>query len=306
MANNNLTIGIPCYNCKKTLEKTLNSINSQTEQPYEIIFIDDASTQDYEEIFEKFRNLNIRYIKLEKNIRIGAVRAKIVNETKTKYLTMIDSDDMFYSVDVVSYFKEQIKTKKFDLFFTEFIQEGPDKKLRKYENSFVGCHGKIYNLDFMKKNNINFPPLTAHEEGYVNRSFSYYNGKVLQDEKITYFWHWNPKGITRTSDVMYKYFLDYAESVRLNLIDHPEKNLQEPLLSIYTYYDSMYKKYGNNKQIQEYKKFILENFKWSYKKMKDFISKERSSYNITLLKVGGKNYIPHKNILKFLKENEVE
>lgn len=182
----NLTIGIPCYNCLKTVEKTLQSINIQNEQPYEIIFCDDASTQDYSKLLKQFSSLNIRYVRMDKNSGVGAVRARIVDEAKTKFLTMIDSDDTFYSVDVIEFFHEEISLRDFDMLITNFIQELPDNENIIFGTPFIGCHGKIYNLDFLKRQNINFPPLRAHEEGFVNRSIALH-GNVLKNEKVTYF-----------------------------------------------------------------------------------------------------------------------
>jgi glycosyltransferase involved in cell wall biosynthesis len=97
----NLTVGIPCYNCFSTLEKTLQSINIQTLKPYEVILLDDNSTEDYKNILEKFPELNIRHIKTKENKGVGSARATIVDETKTKYLTMIDADDYFFHVNVL-------------------------------------------------------------------------------------------------------------------------------------------------------------------------------------------------------------
>lgn len=101
-----ITVGIPVYNAKNTLKDTLMSIAVQTEQPKEILIVDDGSTESYDDILVLFDN--IRYIKLDKNGGVGKVRQTIVNECKTKYLTMIDSDDIFANAFAIQNFQDLI------------------------------------------------------------------------------------------------------------------------------------------------------------------------------------------------------
>lgn len=105
---------------------------------------------------------------------------------------------------------------------------------------------------------------------------------------------------------MYKYFLDYVESVRLNSLDK-EYRLEKPLITIYTYYDKMLQVYGEkDENLKRYKEKILKIFEWDYNLIKNFIQKNKKEYEETIIGAGGRGYIPQKNILKFLKENGVD
>ena len=62
---------IPAYNCSRTLAKTLSSLVAQTDNNFNVIVVDDCSTEDLETIVNSFKNLlNITYIKNETNSQL--------------------------------------------------------------------------------------------------------------------------------------------------------------------------------------------------------------------------------------------
>lgn len=252
-----LTVGIPCYNCGETIEKTLQSINIQTLKPHEVLIVDDCSTENYETIFSKFPEINIRHIRLNKNQGVGYVRSKIVDETKTKYLTMIDSDDYFFHVNVIWFFQNSIESEDFDFLTTVFVREEEDKSQVVPDNQNATCHSKLYNVGFMKKNKINFPAINAFEEGSVNRIL-YKTGKCLQSNNRTYFWTYNKKGLTKKEDMLYERFIDYCKSFleQKKHIEISEEDISGIKLELFM----LKQNYGSTEKIQEYEKFVKENF----------------------------------------------
>ncbi len=62
-----VTVIIPTYNRAKLIVSALNSIFAQTYQNYEILVMDDASTDNTEEVIRELHSEKIRYYKLEKN-----------------------------------------------------------------------------------------------------------------------------------------------------------------------------------------------------------------------------------------------
>jgi glycosyltransferase involved in cell wall biosynthesis len=70
-----IDIIIPAYNCSKTLYKTLSSLETQTDNNFKVIVVDDCSTEDIASIIkEKQSHLNITYIRKEKNEGCGMAR----------------------------------------------------------------------------------------------------------------------------------------------------------------------------------------------------------------------------------------
>lgn len=297
----NLTVGIPCYNCSDTIERTLLSIYKQSEKPYEIIFVDDNSSEEYEEIFLKFPDLNIKYIKLKENKGIGFVRSVIVDNTKTSFLTMIDADDYFYFPEVFSFLNYHCSIGNFDLLTTPFLKEEKNSDIKIYPWTYVGCHGKVYNLNFFKRNNINFPNLRLHEEGFVNRIL-YRVGKVVHIENPIYFWAYNKKSQTRQEDPMLRYFIEYCESFKKEMEYFKEYNI-EYLISIFTFWEQIRLKYPQDLRLKKYKKYLKENFIWDYDKIKNFQTENNKRY-LEIIKHNFLYDVELKNdIFDFIKES---
>ena len=59
-----IDIIIPAYNCSKTIGKTLASLVAQTNNDFNVIIVDDCSTEDFRPIIRDYEKiLNIKYIK---------------------------------------------------------------------------------------------------------------------------------------------------------------------------------------------------------------------------------------------------
>lgn len=90
-----LSIIVPVYNTGKYIKKCLDSLVNQTLKNFEIIIVNDCSTDNSEEIILDYINLynNIKYKKLNKNHGVGYAR-KIGSElAEAEYIAFIDSDD---------------------------------------------------------------------------------------------------------------------------------------------------------------------------------------------------------------------
>ena len=91
-----ISIIIPIYNTQKYIEKCLRSLEKQTMKNFEIILVNDGSTDNTEKIVKRYinehKNLNIIYIKKE-NEGLASARNCGVTRAKGKYISFLDSDD---------------------------------------------------------------------------------------------------------------------------------------------------------------------------------------------------------------------
>ena len=102
--NPKISAVIPCHNCKEFLLRAIRSIQNQNFTDFEIVIVDDFSTDDSLSYIEKLQKEEprIRIVKNKKNmgflfsISIGPLF------TKGKYIFPIDSDDIFLDKDVFS------------------------------------------------------------------------------------------------------------------------------------------------------------------------------------------------------------
>ena len=91
-----VTIGIPFYNCGATLANTVRSVFAQTFQDWELILLDDGSTDNSLSIAHSIRDSRVKVISGGINKGIGARRREIVDMTQTDYLAWQDADDLMH------------------------------------------------------------------------------------------------------------------------------------------------------------------------------------------------------------------
>lgn len=93
-----LTVAICVYNAERYIEETLKSVMNQTFQGFELLIVNDCSTDSSVALVEKFFKENSRQyelVKFEENRGIGYARNFVLNYAKTKYLLFLDADDLF-------------------------------------------------------------------------------------------------------------------------------------------------------------------------------------------------------------------
>ena len=97
MTQTNISIITPNYNSSLYVSQTIESVLKQTYPHWEMIIIDDCSTDNSIQIIEQYiQNDNrIKLLKLEKNSGPVVARNKGITNAKGRYLTFIDSDDVW-------------------------------------------------------------------------------------------------------------------------------------------------------------------------------------------------------------------
>jgi len=88
-----VSICIPTFNRKDYLAETLESIYSQTYKDYEVLVVDDGSTDGTKEMLEE-RGYNLRY-HWQENAGNAAARNTLLKMAQGKYVAFLDSDDLF-------------------------------------------------------------------------------------------------------------------------------------------------------------------------------------------------------------------
>ncbi len=203
-----LSVIIPAYNCRDTIERLLDSICIQDTENTEIIICDDNSTDNFMEKVEPYRNrLNIVYLKTkEREIHCpGNTRMDGLEKATGEWITFIDNDDLFEE-NVFKYVKNGIKesgeTRLLQTPFREYYPESDSFGLI-VDNGITWLHGKFYNRQFLIDNDIHFEEnLKSHEDLYFNSQvLSYFRCNNLNYSIMhyyTYKWVFNPNSISRS------------------------------------------------------------------------------------------------------------
>ncbi|WP_455671791.1 glycosyltransferase family 2 protein [Phocaeicola sp.] len=184
-----VTIAIPLYNTEEYIKEALSSALNQTLEHIEILIINDCSTDNSLAVVEEMNNSNarddisVRIISLPANKGIGAVRNISIAEADGKYLFFLDSDD-YISEDCLELMYDKAENIQADIVFSSsetvykdhtekailadrtFTEWGDFQKFcytqrGKYQNT---VWNKLYNLDFIKTNNLHFKEINRGED----------------------------------------------------------------------------------------------------------------------------------------------
>lgn len=105
-----VSIIIPMYNCEITIERCLDSILSQTYKKYEVILVDDGSSDRTSKICEKYTRKYENFLYFyQKNSGPSLARLNGVHKAKNECITFVDADDYIdsdYLKKLVTGFKE--------------------------------------------------------------------------------------------------------------------------------------------------------------------------------------------------------
>jgi glycosyltransferase involved in cell wall biosynthesis len=88
-----VTVIIPTYNRAQFIHLAITSVLAQTFQDYEIVIVDDASTDNTELIVKSFSCEKIRYIRHDKNKGEAEARNTGVKNSQGEFIAFIDDDD---------------------------------------------------------------------------------------------------------------------------------------------------------------------------------------------------------------------
>lgn len=85
-----------CYNCSKYLREAIDSVYAQTYKNWQIIFWDNASTDNSADIANSY-DKRLRYFRGEKTVPLYEARNLALKEATGKYIAFLDCDDMWLS-----------------------------------------------------------------------------------------------------------------------------------------------------------------------------------------------------------------
>lgn len=120
--SNIITVIIPTYNNEDTISRAINSVIAQTFTEWQLIIVNDCSTDNtlniVNEYVEKYPE-KIKVISNKVNQGVGISRLNGINNTKTEYITFLDSDD-YLKNDFLEINHKLAKEKDYDVVYTSF------------------------------------------------------------------------------------------------------------------------------------------------------------------------------------------
>lgn len=94
--NELVSIIMPSYNTAKYIEESIKSVLAQTYTNWELLIVDDCSTDNTDEIVQSFlSDERIKYFKNKYNSGAAISRNRALREAKGKWIAFLDSDDLW-------------------------------------------------------------------------------------------------------------------------------------------------------------------------------------------------------------------
>jgi len=88
-----VSVVVPTYNRAGLLRRAIESVLAQTFTDYELIVVDDGSTDDTEEVLREFRDRRIRVLRSEVNQGVSCARNRGIAAARGEWVAFLDSDD---------------------------------------------------------------------------------------------------------------------------------------------------------------------------------------------------------------------
>ncbi|MCR5557395.1 MAG: glycosyltransferase [Butyrivibrio sp.] len=168
-----ISVVMPIYNTGEQLYKTLMSVLSQTEKDFEVIMVDDCSTDELTRETERtFANFDKRFKLLAQDRNMGAAHCRNIGieSAAGKYIIFFDSDDLFCN-DILAEMLATIEAEDADI-----------------------CIGNFMMLDIVS--NVKSPIYATKKDGVTDRCFSL---KELDENGLSYWMPMQGNKMLRTS-----------------------------------------------------------------------------------------------------------
>ncbi len=95
MVDGLVSIIMPSWNTAGFIAESIQSVINQTYKKWELIIVDDCSTDNTDEVVASFKDDRIKYLKNEKNSGAALTRNRALQETEGEWIAFIDSDDLW-------------------------------------------------------------------------------------------------------------------------------------------------------------------------------------------------------------------
>ena len=258
---------MPCYNSAIYIKSCLNSIFDQSYENFELICINDGSTDKTLDILQnyakKYNNLKIINIPRSNAGKARNIGLKQAYEHKVDYIYICDSDDILdskllekslkialkYKVDIVGfnslYFDDFNKSKRKDILITSKIYNHKSNPHNICYSINPPPWNKFYKASFLKKNDLWFDEILFSNDLSFNALSLLKAGSIYCIDEILYFYRKNNKGLASkkiNNDIIVNaLFSFYNQAKKLKYFEDIKISVFSYIVINYIYFFKNYK-----------------------------------------------------------------
>ena len=206
------SVVIPTYNRAALITSTVNSVLSQESADFEIILVDDGSTDETPTVVQSnyARDERVRYFR-QANAERGAARNRGLKEARGAYVVFFDSDDVMHT-DHLKILAAVIKERpEINFLATKYEIE---RDGRSFPSSLAGLTEGFYALDLFLRGNPLACNVCVRRENPRLHPF-------VEDRRYAVFEDWMFMVQNLASDQLY-----LSDQVTISLIDHANRSMR--------------------------------------------------------------------------------
>lgn len=222
--SNLITIIIPLYNNEKHVSSCIEALMSQNEQNFEVVFVDDGSTDNTVEKLKECLKSNVKFdykIFQQKNEGADRARKKGIENTSSKYIMIYDCDDVISEDYISEFFRivnndnnvdiviPNVKIQNEDMDFVDFVFYSDATYLSSEDcllNSLCGwkvhgwfiCKKEIFIKSYQDYEKFNRENKNYHNNDEVITRLNFMNSKCIARNNAIYHYCYNPKSATKS------------------------------------------------------------------------------------------------------------
>ncbi len=236
-----ISIIVPVYNTEKYLKKSLSSILKQTYKEFEVIIVNDGSTDDSEKIIDSFKKKYPKKIKSfkKKNEGVSVARNYGISKASGEYLAFVDSDDWIEPDFLEKLYNTALKD-DLDIIVCDTIMDYPDHKeiLRSKLN---------YNKDIIRDYIVSYPMMCIKlvKKSVLEASDGFPKNMIYEDLCLS------PTLVNITNKIGFLSLPLYHYVQRPDSIMH-QKDFSDKLYDIIKVLDNIYNNFKKNKTLEKY------------------------------------------------------
>jgi glycosyltransferase involved in cell wall biosynthesis len=247
------TVIIPLYNKEKYIENAIKSVLDQTFTDFEILIIDDFSSDKSAVIASKFESEKVQLIYHEKNCGLSATRNTGIKKANSNYITFLDADDLWKSTFLESIFQLIQNFPEARIFGTNYeeiwgtVVKNPRNGSEILPINFTG-YINFFKIN-VKQGIYNHGSVCFHKEVYEKVGF--YNEKINFSEDLDFNIRAN-----------YNFKLAYTNSIQMRYFMQTENQLTQSSLLNKTIpnfdtYENWAKTNSDLKKYLDFERYVL-------------------------------------------------
>ena len=279
-----ISVLMNCYNGEKYLREAIDSVYSQTLEDWEIIFIDNQSTDSSCNIAKSYDS-KLKYYKTSSFMTLGEARKWGIEKCSGHFLCVLDVDNFYSPNFLYEMYHEIINLDNYIMVFcgwkivTNDRQESKKKVIPKKKDGMIlrdllyECHfdpsGTIMDLELLRHSGLSFDPNIKASEEYClyMQLAAKYKMKALNKALFSYRWDGNNLTLKHISLWGYerKYTLDLI--VKNNPFILSDKRFNKAFKEAYArgvYYEARYDMYMSRRKNAIKKLSSISNVSWKY------------------------------------------